>query len=163
MEETDKEKVKALKELEPLEAYYRELPPNKKVFLETFSEVGVVVEAAKVAEVSDRAVRFWREKDKLFAELYDLANESFIQKAELELYRRALGKKEAKMSDVLLMFLLKAKRPEIYREKPTAIPITGEIIVRHSIPRPPSVVVESIPVKQLAKGSQEEGSQDATK
>ncbi len=42
------------------------------------------------------------------------------ERLETELYRRAMDVDKSKMSDVLLMFALKAKKPEIYREKMTA-------------------------------------------
>ena len=118
---------------EEVELAYRELPPNKKTFLDAFAEVGVINEAAKTAGVIDRTVRFWRE-NKEFAALFALAEEAFTQKLELELYRRALGIKQAKMSDVLLMFALKAKRPDVYREKVGEGRFTGEITIRLALP-----------------------------
>lgn len=120
-------------ELDDLELYYLTLPPERKAFLDKYADIGVINETCRLLGVTDRTVRRWKE-EKPFQQLFALAEEVFTQKLELELYKRALNKDVSKMSDVLLMFTLKAKRPDVYREKTIAPTIVGDIIIKMAIP-----------------------------
>lgn len=85
--------------------------------------------AAQVCGVHERTVRQHRAKDPVFAAEWDEALESGTQVMEQEAFRRAVhGTTEPvvsagkyvtdvqKYSDNLLMFMLKARRPEVYRD-----------------------------------------------
>jgi hypothetical protein len=98
-------------------------------FLRHLSAYGNVTEAAKKAKVTRQAVYQRRETDQAFAEVMDDAIKLGCIALEDEARRRAYkgcdegvfykGRKVAKLikySDTLLIFLLKAHKPEVYRE-----------------------------------------------
>lgn len=80
-------------------------------FLETLRESGVVTHSAQVAGVGHRTVYKHREIDPEFAKQWDEAVAEAIERLELEAVRRARD-----YSDLLLIFLLKANKPDKYRE-----------------------------------------------
>lgn len=94
-------------------------------------ELGLgITEAAKASGYSRRVVYQYRDKDELFAERWEDAQQAHIERLEIEADRRAsLGVDEPvffqgracgkvkKYSDTLLMFRLKALAPEKYRER----------------------------------------------
>lgn len=80
-------------------------------FLATLAKCGVVSEAARVARINRVTAYDAREVDLAFAAAWDDALEQAIDSLELAAVRRA-----KKSSDALLMFLLKARRPDTYRE-----------------------------------------------
>ena len=109
---------------------------------ETLAECANVAEASRVAGISRRTAYAWRNKDspegEAFRERWDEALETAIELLELELRKRALkGRKEPvffkgekvstirKYSDVLGMFLLKAHRPDVYRDNYRRLEHTG--------------------------------------
>lgn len=80
-------------------------------FLEIFRATGNVRLAADAAGV-DRSTPYVRAaRDPAFAAAWERAREDAVDVLEAEARRRALGG-----SDALLMFLLRAHRPERYRE-----------------------------------------------
>lgn len=97
-------------------------------FLEHFSAHGIMNEACAQAGISRKAV--WRaRKDPTFSRLYEEAQALGVSAMEDEAVLRATkGSKEPvfwkgrriatirKKSDLLLMFILKAKRPDLYRD-----------------------------------------------
>ena len=85
----------------------------KKDFLKAFSAAGVIGTACKVAGVTRRLVQSWRETDPGFAAEYDDAYDNSTDELEFCAWRRALQE-----SDTLLIFMLKARRPEKYRDPP---------------------------------------------
>jgi len=100
------------------------------LFLEALAELGVVSYACKAARVSRSTVYERREKDAVFRAAWDEAAEIAADMLEQEAHRRAVegtarpvyqgGKlvgAERQYSDTLLMFLLKARRPEKFRER----------------------------------------------
>lgn len=85
---------------------------NKRTkFLELLSEFGVVREACRGAGVSRTHMYRLRENDDEFRGRWDEALEESIEAVEAEARRRAMEK-----SDLLIIFWLKAHRPERYRE-----------------------------------------------
>jgi hypothetical protein len=103
--------------------------PKKAAFLAAFAEAGTVKHAAEIAGVSPKHPYYWLQNDSKFAAAFEQAKEDAIQSLEWEARRRAIegrsepvfykGKRCAvirKPSDTLLIFLLKAARPEIYRD-----------------------------------------------
>jgi hypothetical protein len=91
-------------------------PPGKRpswipTFLETIRKTGNVRLAAHAAGV-DRSTPYQRaRRDQAFAEAWAAAEQDAIDTLEAEARRRALA-----TSDTLLMFLLRAHRPERYRD-----------------------------------------------
>lgn len=102
---------------------------KKDLFLEALARVGTVTHAAEAAGVSRSQLYRWREQDRAFAEDWEVALERSADVLEDEACRRALlgvetpvfhrGKVAGtvqKYSDNLLMFLLKARRPQRFRD-----------------------------------------------
>lgn len=86
-------------------------PDWRPVFLATIRSTGNVRLAASAAGV-DRSTSYRRaERDPAFAAAWAEASDDAIDTLEGEARRRALAG-----SDALLMFLLRAHRPQIYRE-----------------------------------------------
>ena len=101
----------------------------REAFLWELSRSGNVQHSAGVAGVDTKTVYNHRNRSPEFSEAWDEALEDAIQRMEAEAHRRAVhgvdkpvfhnGKEcgvVRQYSDVLLMFLLKAKRPEVYRD-----------------------------------------------
>jgi hypothetical protein len=116
----------------------------KKRFLEVFAETGNVTEACRRAGVKRRATVYeWQEHDVDFGLAFHEAEAIATEVLESEARRRAVegvitetpliyrGKVvrtivETKYSDTLLIFLLKARAPEKYREN-IAIKHSGRV------------------------------------
>jgi hypothetical protein len=104
---------------------------KRKKFLQAMSAGASVAAAALAAGMSRRAAYEWREAEPDFAADWDVAQEQGTDALEDEARRRAAeGTDEPvfyqgkacgairKYSDTLLIFLLKARRPEKFRENP---------------------------------------------
>jgi hypothetical protein len=91
--------------------------------------VAAACRAEKIGRTADDG---WRQADPAFAARADAAIEEGTDRLEDEARRRATLKDGA--SDTLLIFLLKARRPETYRER-HAIEHTGagggELVIRY--------------------------------
>lgn len=89
-------------------------------------------EAARVAQISYSTIRYWRQKDEDFAEACKVAFEAGTDLIETEARRRAVEGVEKPVgfhqgrhtglyvrdySDSLLVLLLKARRPEMYKDQ----------------------------------------------
>lgn len=85
----------------------------KSVFLEHFAQMGNISKACDAAGISRRVVYSWQEKDEQFAAAFQESNIIATETLEAEAWRRAKDS-----SDTLLIFLLKARNPARYREKP---------------------------------------------
>ena len=81
------------------------------VFLRSFRACGIISRAAEDAGVTRQAVYYAHKRDPEFRALYDEAREESIEVLESVARGRA-----TESSDNLLIFLLKAARPEVYRE-----------------------------------------------
>lgn len=99
-------------------------------FLKVYAQCGNVSTASKAAGVSRNTVYIWAEHDPEFALAFKQADLQATEVLEREAWRRARdGVKETvyqhgkavgtvtRYSDALLMFLLKARRPEAYRDR----------------------------------------------
>ena len=99
-------------------------------FLAELEETGIVKAAARAAGIKAATAYAKRTKDPKFAALWDDALELSTQVLELEARRRAVEGVDQpvysqgiqvdvikKYSDQLLMFLLKGRRPEVYRDR----------------------------------------------
>jgi len=105
-------------------------PDKRAAFLEQLFEHGNVTVAARVIGISRSSLYEARERDAAFAAEWDTAIQSYCDLLEYEADRRAMTGVEKPLlykgaivahvqeySDALLMFRLKALRPEKYRER----------------------------------------------
>src|SRR5262245_7892963 len=102
--------------------------PVKRAFLTAYMECGMIYKAAKCANMPRTMHNYWMHTDPDYAEAFTLAHEVVIETHEDEASRRALGYDETaytkqgdpytirKYSDTLLIFRLKALKPEMYRD-----------------------------------------------
>ena len=99
------------------------------MFLTALAQVGNLTKAAQMAGVNRKSHYWWLEKDPEYRELYQNALDSAIDLMEAEAWRRGVfgvdhnvyhkGRKIDTYkvhSDNLLMFLLKANRPDKFRD-----------------------------------------------
>ncbi len=97
-----------------------------KRFLDRLTEIGIVTDACLAAGINRNTAYVRRRADTGFATAWDDAVETAIGGMEVEARRRAIDG-----SDVLLMFLLKALRPEMYRQA------KGEVHIHNEAPAHP--------------------------
>lgn len=115
------------------------LQPKKAAFLAAYAETATVTHAARAAQV-DRVQHYrWLASDDGYRAAFEIAAEEAVEKLEREAMRRAaegvdepvFHKGEVvgyvrKYSDTLLIFLLKAARPDKYRDN-LHLDLTGDI------------------------------------
>jgi hypothetical protein len=102
---------------------------QKERFLEEFRRRGIVKDAAEAVGINRRTTYNWLKRDVAFAEAFRDAEEEVGDDLEGETRRRAMGEVQEpvyyrgkvvgympRYSDKLLMLLLRARRPEKYRE-----------------------------------------------
>lgn len=104
---------------------------HKKAFLEVFRVLGNVSAACRDTGVDRRDVYRWKENDAKFLEAFNDAEAESTELMEREAYRRAVEGVRRPIysrdgnhidtvydySDTLLMFLLKARAPQRFRER----------------------------------------------
>jgi hypothetical protein len=83
----------------------------RPTFLGIFRQTGIVLVACRGAGISRTQAYRERQRNARFAALWAEAEEDATEGLEAEARRRALA-----TSDTLLIFLLKARRPDVYRE-----------------------------------------------
>ncbi len=107
------------------------LTEAQRLFLEVYAEMGVIKRACKVAGVGRSSHYEWLENNPAYRAAFEAAKEDAADSLEAEVYRRAVkgvrkpagwykgvaGGYVREYSDVLLMFRLKALRPDKYRER----------------------------------------------
>ena len=107
------------------------LTDSQRTFLAVYGEMGVIKRACKVAGVARSSHYEWLEGNPEYKRAFEDAQEDAADSLEAEVYRRAVkGVRKAtgwykgvaggyvrEYSDLLLMFRLKALRPEQYRER----------------------------------------------
>lgn len=122
-----------IKELMPMFEHY-DITPRQNMVLCAYALYGTLVKAATVAGVHYGTIGKWKnpsspQYSEAFAEAFEMATNMYVETLEAEADRRAVkgvpkgiyyqGKKvgeEHWYSDNLLMFRLKAKKPDEYRE-----------------------------------------------
>ena len=97
---------------------------KKATFLKFFRKLGGLMLACEAAHISHDAVLQWREKDPAFADAFNTAKETDTEQLEAKARQRAM-----KRSDILMMFLLNGRRPEMYRQN-AKVTHAGGITVR---------------------------------
>jgi hypothetical protein len=103
---------------------------QKKQFLAEFRQRGDITASARAVGIARTTPYKWRKHDAAFDEAFRDAEEEVSDALEGEAFRRAMGQVEVpvyhhgevvghirRYSDGLLMFLLRARRPERYRER----------------------------------------------
>ncbi len=114
-------------------------PRKQALFLKALTETVNVTLSCRKAGVPRRTVYDWREADAAFADRWDEALEEGIDLLEAEVHRRAFEGVERPVyykgervgewrhySDALATFLLRAHRPEKYRDAPGARAVAEE-------------------------------------
>lgn len=114
-------------------------PEKGELLLDKLSKGFSVTAACKAEGVGRMTYYDWRKADLAFAAAADDAIESGTDLLEDEAKRRATG---LMGSDTLLIFLLKARRPAMYRDKiahevsgPDGAPLTVTLIERPDGPK----------------------------
>lgn len=111
---------------------------TEAAFLEALGECGNVTMACKLSKVGRSAVYKWRREDAAFAATWDEAQELGTDALEDEALRRAFNGtgrpvfyqgeecgEVREYSDSLMMFMLKARRPEKFKER-SSTELTGK-------------------------------------
>ena len=107
------------------------MSPQQRAFLAAFRETGNVRLACEAAKVGRSSHYRWLEKDPEYSEAFDLTKEDAADLLEAEAVRRAVegvekpagwykgvaGGTVREYSDVLLILLMKAVRPEKFRDR----------------------------------------------
>ncbi|HEY1298130.1 MAG TPA: hypothetical protein VGJ60_34045 [Chloroflexota bacterium] len=102
---------------------------QKKKFLEHFRVEGNIRQAALAAGIARGNVWRWREHDEHFAQAFRQAELEATEYLEHIAFGRATRSENA--SDLLLIFLLKARAPEKYRER-VEQNVSGAVTVRYT-------------------------------
>lgn len=84
---------------------------KKAAFLKAFKKLGGVCAAADAINVTRNLVWDWRQEDPEFMEAFNSVEEADTQELEAIARERAVEK-----SDLLMMFLLKGRKPLTYRD-----------------------------------------------
>lgn len=108
-----------------------------RTFVEHLADGGTVTKSAAAAGICRQTAYNWRDTDKEFSEAWDDAIEAGTQEMEAEAIRRAVKGTQKPVfhqgqvcghvneySDTLLIFMLKARRPKVYRER-VSTEVTG--------------------------------------
>ena len=117
-------------------------PKKKETFCEVLASGCTVSEAAKAVALTRRTAYNERDRDKAFADAWEDAYEAGTDVLEAEAVRRARGYTEIRInkngkayevtrySDLLLIFILKARRPEKFRDR---VDVTAVTEKRHIV------------------------------
>lgn len=107
---------------------------SKAAFLSALEETVTVIKAARVAGINRATVYAWLDADPEFAEAFREVDDGNVERLEAEAFRRAhdgvvkrekrneegeIEYQEIEYSDTLLALLLKARRPNVYRDRAT--------------------------------------------
>lgn len=92
-----------------------ELTPSQKRFLNAYALGGSISAATRSCEISRANPYRWAEASPAFTEALSVAKEYGVQRLEDWALSRAMD--DMNPSDRLTEFLLKAARPEVYRER----------------------------------------------
>lgn len=108
--------------------------PKKREFLGAFAVTGTIAGACRTTGIDRQTVHNWKRKDPAFVEAFEEAKEVAIEHLENVARERAVAG-----SDVLLIFLLKAARPEVYRDRYEVTGRNNGPIEFEFVLRPPQV------------------------
>lgn len=102
--------------------------PAKARALKAFLRTGTVVAACNAAGIGRATWYDWLHEDALFARLAAEANDHVTDALEQEMLARAT--REVDASDTLLIFALKARRPDTYRDRRVLTDVSVEVRMR---------------------------------
>lgn len=106
------------------------LPEKQQAFIRSYiSSGGITKVALRESSVTRAQLDEWRAKDSLFQKAYKDAQEDWVEELRKAAMLRATSK-----SDVLLMFLLKAMRPDVFDEDVRKQQYTGLTNSKDNIP-----------------------------
>jgi hypothetical protein len=88
----------------------------KQPFLDQYAKKISISQAAQSVGITRMTVLRWRESDPKFAEKFNEIDSTIVDNLQQRAIVRALTDSDAS-SATLLIFLLKAKMPDVYREK----------------------------------------------
>lgn len=89
-----------------------EIIDRKSLFLKNYERFGcALVRASKESNISPQTIYRWKKEDTDFSEKMEVLRETMIEKLEAAALNRA-----AQGDSVMMIFLLKAFRPHIYRD-----------------------------------------------
>jgi hypothetical protein len=87
---------------------------NQRRFLAAYKKAGIIAHAARLARITRDRHFCWMREDYNYVQHFYSCQEEAIEALEEECRRRAMSG-----SDVLLIFMLKASRPDVYRDNKT--------------------------------------------
>ena len=114
---------------------------KKEAYLDGLRKYPVIRYACEVARVSRQTILNHRKSDPEFAAAEELARLDGIERLERDVMRRACGEDVERPSDLLSIFVLKALKPEVYRDQ-VDHRVVGK--VQHEI------IVDLVPAAELA-------------
>jgi hypothetical protein len=106
----------------------------KQAFLEAYAQWSNISYACKISGVARQNIYDWQEHDEHFSQAFKQAESAATERLEREAWRRAVEgspyertsywhgepvgtDRKIEYSDQLLMLLLRARRPDLYRER----------------------------------------------
>ena len=110
---------------------------KKQAFLDNYANFDGIMATCEAIDINHSTYWRWMQADEVFSKQSTALKKEIdakrLNRYELELDERALGGK-SKQSDILLMFGLKALRPDVYREKVAESRFIGDIKIIMAIP-----------------------------
>ena len=114
-----------LDEKSPDSSYYESLTlkqrqhyDRQELFLRAYGALGRIYKAAEVTEIPVPTVESWQYRDTHgFNKRLKLAHQKYVESLEQQMDDQLSNPTENRGSDVLLMFKLKAEKPDKYREE----------------------------------------------
>lgn len=113
---------------------FRQSARAKRAFLESYAQWANVSYAAAAANVNRSNIYYWQEHDSEFEKAFKVAEQAATERLEREAWRRGVEgspykrtsywhgepvgtDEKIEYSDQLLMLLLRARKPDLYRER----------------------------------------------
>jgi transposase-like protein len=98
---------------------------KKEAVLQAYVECGTVAGAARACGISRQTFYDWIENDESFAKAVVMCRQDLADDLEAEAFKRA-----REGSDTLLVFLLRAHRPERYRDRHVIEVVSPDVVSR---------------------------------
>jgi|SRR5262245_4716617 len=136
----------------------------KRAFLDAFAQAGTCIGAAKLSGVDDRLHYAWLAKSEQYRKDFEIAKDRAAQVLEAEARRRACDGYDdpiyfqgvqvghvRRYSDLLMIFLLKAAKPDIFRDYHSvnvkgSVQTSATITVIHEFRDAHGTVIDTAPI-----------------